>query len=111
MTQHGMCSFTCAVSPALLQCSQPADNHLQSPLGHSPNRPAISAPVYLMKTGNHHTPTALSGAQLTWDLAVFKDELTGIRASHPQLVELLGCAETWHSLPSQAVKTHLRSQL
>lgn len=36
--------------------------------------------------------------KLTRNLAVFKDQLTGIRASHPQLVQLLGGAEAWHTL-------------
>lgn len=45
--------------------------------------------------------TAMISTQLTRDLAVFKDQFTGIRPSHSQLIELLGCAETWHSLQSQ----------
>jgi len=65
----------------------------------------ISDPIYLMKkTGNHHMHTATIRTQLTGDLAVLKDQFTGIRPSHSQLIELLGCAETWHSLQSQDSK-------
>ena len=34
----------------------------------------------------------------TWNLAVFKEQLTGVGSPHAQLVQLLRCGETWHAL-------------
>lgn len=35
---------------------------------------------------------------LTWNFAVFKDQLTGVGSPHAEFVELLCSRKSWHSL-------------
>lgn len=89
----------------LLGGCQRADNHLQSPLGHSLNMHVIGD--LSKKRGEPpRMHTAMTWSQLTGDLTVLKDQFTGVRPSHSQLIKLLRCAETWGSLQkSQDIKT------
>lgn len=59
LTHCNPADCTSPVSAVLLRGCQRADNHLQSPLGHSLNAHVISDPIYLIrKRGNQRTRSA-----------------------------------------------------
>lgn len=101
---HGIhpCTFTSSLM-RLLKSREPSTKPFGSQSEHACNQ-RTNLPKQ-EESAAPHMHTATMWNQLTRDLTVLKDQFTGVRPSHSQLIKLLCRAKAGHSLQSQDIKT------